>query len=186
MSVTPPSGRDAKTTAEPAKAPARRSFNEAAHKIPYAHETLREAAQADEQAADRQNREPHDVLPHMGRLALGLGALGVVYGDIGTSPLYAEQVTFGFKAARHINLIATYGVVSLIFWSLVIVVSIKYAGFIMRAHNRGDGGIMALAALCRRYQVAHATLLVTLGIFGASLFFGDGMITPAISVLSAV
>ncbi len=79
-----------------------------------------------------------------------------------------------------------YGIVSLIFWSLAIVVTIKYAGFIMRAHNRGDGGIMALAALIRRNKVVHATLLVTLGIFGASLFFGDGMITPAISVLSAV
>ena len=79
-----------------------------------------------------------------------------------------------------------YGIVSLIFWSLAIVVSIKYAGFIMRAHNRGDGGIMALAALVRRNKIAHATALVTLGIFGASLFFGDGMITPAISVLSAV
>jgi KUP system potassium uptake protein len=74
----------------------------------------------------------------------------------------------------------------LIFWALMVVVSIKYAGFIMRAHNRGDGGIMALTALLQRNKVAHGALLVTLGIFGAALFFGDGMITPAISVLGAI
>jgi KUP system potassium uptake protein len=77
-------------------------------------------------------------------------------------------------------------VVSLVFWALMIVVSVKYAGVIMRAHNRGDGGIMALTALIRRKRLAHAVVLTTLGIFGASLFLGDGMITPAISVLSAV
>ena len=79
-----------------------------------------------------------------------------------------------------------YGVASLIFWALMIVVSIKYAGFIMRAHNRGDGGIMALTALLQRNKVAHGALLVTLGIFGAALFFGDGIITPAISVLGSI
>jgi KUP system potassium uptake protein len=79
-----------------------------------------------------------------------------------------------------------YGIASLIFWALMVVVSIKYAGFIMRAHNRGDGGIMALTALLQRNKVVHGALLVTLGIFGAALFFGDGMITPAISVLGAI
>jgi KUP system potassium uptake protein len=79
-----------------------------------------------------------------------------------------------------------YGVASLIFWALMVVVSIKYAGFIMRAHNRGDGGIMALTALLQRNKVVHGAALVTLGIFGAALFFGDGMITPAISVLGAI
>ena len=74
----------------------------------------------------------------------------------------------------------------MIFWALIVVVSIKYAGFIMRAHNRGDGGIMALTALLQRNKVVHGALLVTLGIFGAALFFGDGMITPAISVLGAI
>jgi KUP system potassium uptake protein len=127
-----------------------------------------------------------DVVAHAGKAVLALGALGVVFGDIGTSPLYTEQVTFTFKAAKHISAANVYGVISLIFWSLTVVVSIKYAGFIMRAHNRGDGGIMALAALVRRNKVARAGVLVTLGIFGASLFFGDGVITPAISVLSAV
>jgi KUP system potassium uptake protein len=79
-----------------------------------------------------------------------------------------------------------YGLVSLIFWGMTVVISIKYAGVIMRVHNRGDGGIMALAALARRLRIPHTVVFVTLGIFGASLFFGDGVITPAISVLSAV
>jgi KUP system potassium uptake protein len=118
---------------------------------------------------------------------LALGALGVVYGDIGTSPLYTEQVVF----TAHGNTVRTtpagvYGVTSLVFLALVIIVSVKYAGVIMRAHNRGDGGVMALTALVQRRGVARAALLVTLGIFGASLFLGDGMITPAISVMSAV
>jgi KUP system potassium uptake protein len=118
---------------------------------------------------------------------LGLGALGVVYGDIGTSPLYTVQVIFTQHAdAAHPNVAGVYGIASLIFWALMIEVSIKYAGFIMRAHNRGDGGIMALTALIKRRNVPRAALLVTLGIFGAGLFFGDGMITPAISVISSV
>jgi KUP system potassium uptake protein len=175
--------------ADPVKAPAKRSFNEAAHKIPYPDARLGDAPEDSSPEALFVNRDhdgASDVVPHAGRVVLALGALGVVYGDIGTSPLYAEQVTFAFKAARHIALASDYGIVSLFFWSLTVVVSLKYAGFIMRAHNRGDGGIMALAALCRRHKVAHSLMLVSLGIFGASLFFGDGMITPAISVLSAV
>ena len=118
---------------------------------------------------------------------LALGALGVVYGDIGTSPLYTEQVIFTtHRAAAHATPAGVYGVVSLIFWALMIVVSIKYAGFIMRAHNRGDGGIMALASLLQRHKVAYRAALVTLGIFGAALFFGDGIITPSISVLGSL
>ena len=128
-----------------------------------------------------------DVIAEAGLGVLTLGALGVVYGDIGTSPLYTEQAVFSsYKATAHITPATSYGVASLIFWALMVVVSIKYAGFIMRAHNRGDGGIMALTALLRRSKVAHGTLLVTLGIFGAALFFGDGIITPAISVLGAI
>ena len=167
--------------------PRRRTFNEAAHKIPLS--APQRESESDEEIFDNEPAadDPRkDVVAHASRAVLALGALGVVYGDIGTSPLYAEQVTFGFKAARHVTAAGAYGIVSLIFWSLAIVVSIKYAGIIMRAHNRGDGGIMALASLVRRNKLVHATLLVTLGIFGASLFFGDGMITPAISVLSAV
>jgi KUP system potassium uptake protein len=177
----------------------KRSFNEAAHKLPYRRSTRDLGADHDEDGV----AEAHppsagdgsrhaigsgetDVIASAGRAVLALGALGVVFGDIGTSPLYTEQVTFGFKATQHVTAAGVYGVVSLIFWALAVIVSIKYAGFIMRAHNRGDGGIMALAALLQRHKVAHAALLVALGIFGASLFFGDGMITPAISVLSAV
>jgi KUP system potassium uptake protein len=127
------------------------------------------------------------VIAHAGRAVLVLGALGVVYGDIGTSPLYTEQVIFGsYHATARVTPAVAYGIVSLIFWALTIVVSIKYAGFIMRAHNRGDGGIMALCALLQRNRVVHAGALVVLGIFGAALFFGDGVITPAISVLGSL
>jgi KUP system potassium uptake protein len=170
---------------------ARRSFNEAGHKLGYwappavsGHESESEATRRRFEAlADSQR----DVIAQAGRAVLVLGALGVVYGDIGTSPLYTEQVIFSsYKATAHITPAGVYGVASLIFWALLIVVSIKYAGFIMRAHNRGDGGIMALTALLQRNRVPHGALLVTLGIFGAALFFGDGVITPAISVLGSI
>jgi len=165
----------------------RRNFNEAAHKLGYwpvrpaAQRPSTEPSDALRAAAD----DNRDVVAHAGRTVLALGALGIVYGDIGTSPLYAEQAIFKAHAAQPTSA-GVYGVVSLIFWTLMILVSIKYAGVIMRAHNRGDGGIMALTALIKRRQVTHAATLVTLGIFGAGLFFGDGMITPAISVISAV
>ncbi len=131
--------------------------------------------------------DERDVVAHASKLVLALGALGVVYGDIGTSPLYTEQVIFGQHAdAAHATATGVYGIVSLVFWAMTIIVSVKYAGFLMRAHNRGDGGGMALAALIQRRGIGRTALLVTLGIFGAGLFFGDGMITPAISVTSAV
>ncbi len=172
---------------EVSPAAVRRTFNEAAHKLGYwpvaPAKPARVAGRAQIAAAD----EDRDVVAHAGRVVLALGALGVVYGDLGTSPLYTEQVIFMQHAdAARATAAGVYGVVSLIFWSLTIVVSIKYAGFLMRAHNRGDGGGMALAALIQRKRVARTALLVTLGIFGAGLFFGDGMITPAISVTSAV
>jgi KUP system potassium uptake protein len=125
-----------------------------------------------------------------GTAALTLGALGVVFGDIGTSPLYALQTVFTHDdRAVPTSDDAIYGVVSLVFWTITLIVSVKYVTFIMRADNDGEGGIMALIALIQttpaRQRMAKA-LLVGLGIFGASLFYGDGMITPAISVLSAV
>jgi KUP system potassium uptake protein len=166
----------------------RRSFNEAAHKLGYwpvrpAPRAPQEMSEALRAAAD----EERDVVAHASRVVLALGALGIVYGDIGTSPLYTEQAIFTQHAdAAHTNAAGVYGIASLIFWALMIEVSIKYAGFIMRAHNRGDGGIMALTALIQRKKVLHYAFLTTLGIFGAGLFFGDGMITPAISVISAV
>lgn len=124
-----------------------------------------------------------------GTVALAVGALGVVFGDIGTSPLYTVQAIFTQNGHDvHVNVPEVYGVMSLVFWSITIVVSIKYVSFIMRADNDGEGGIMALTALlqARLSKSAKTALLVTLGILGASLFYGDGAITPAISVLSAV
>ena len=121
---------------------------------------------------------------------LTLGALGVVFGDIGTSPLYALQTVFTADGhAVHATSGEVFGVISLVFWSITMIVSVKYVTFIMRADNGGEGGIMALTALVEGFSVRHAKaklLLLTLGIFGASLFYGDGIITPAISVLSAV
>ncbi len=160
----------------------RRVLYEAAHKL----QTPEELPEA-EKPAPRVFETERDVVTTASRAALVLGALGVVYGDIGTSPLYTEQTIFSsYRATAHITPAGVYGVASLIFWALMIVVTIKYAGFIMRAHNRGDGGIMALAALLQRHRVASLGVLVTLGIFGAGLFFGDGIITPAISVLGAL
>jgi KUP system potassium uptake protein len=126
-----------------------------------------------------------------GIAALTLGALGVVFGDIGTSPLYALQAVFtSDHHAVHATQADVYGVISLVFWSITIVVSVKYLTFIMRADDRGQGGIMALTALLlgakRSRSAAVPVVLITLGIVGASLFYGDGAITPAISVLSAV
>ncbi|MEK7711651.1 MAG: KUP/HAK/KT family potassium transporter, partial [Pseudomonadota bacterium] len=121
--------------------------------------------------------------------ALAVAAVGVVYGDIGTSPLYTMKEAFHGAHAMDVSPANVLGVLSLIFWSLIIVVSVKYVVFIMRADNKGEGGIMALMALVQRATAGESRtrwLLMTLGIFGAALFYGDGMITPAISVLSAV
>lgn len=133
---------------------------------------------------------PHDAATHDTRLApLALAALGVVFGDIGTSPLYSMRECFSAThglAPTHDNVL---GVLSLIFWALIIIISIKYVTFVMRADNRGEGGILALLALTTRNfsgNARHRAWLIILGIFGASLFYGDGVITPAISVLSAV
>ena len=127
---------------------------------------------------------------HAGLAVLSLGALGIVFGDIGTSPLYALQTVFAAdEHAVRPTESGVYGVISLVFWAITLIVSIKYVALIMRADNEGEGGIMALIALIRekglQRRFAQVTL-VALGIFGASLFYGDGMITPAISVLSAV
>ncbi|HKB80210.1 MAG TPA: potassium transporter Kup [Thermoanaerobaculia bacterium] len=121
-------------------------------------------------------------------LTLSVGALGVVYGDIGTSPLYALRECFRPEhgvAPTHENVLGT---LSLIVWSLIIIISIKYLALVMRADNRGEGGILALMSLVgtRRSRSTAQFVLVSLGLFGAALLYGDGMITPAISVLSAV
>ena len=123
------------------------------------------------------------------RTALTLAALGVVYGDIGTSPLYAVKETFNPDHGIPLNAENVLGGMSAIFWALMIVVSVKYVILIMRADNKGEGGIMALLALASSAVKDHpqwrATIML-LGVFGASLFYGDAVLTPAISVLSAV
>src|SRR4051812_23607351 len=119
-----------------------------------------------------------------------LAALGIVFGDISTSPLYALRTVFSIdNGAVRPTEGDVYGVVSLIFWSVTLIVSVKYVGVLMRADNDGEGGVMALAALARRLyadRTTHAVILVMIGIVGVSLFYGDSVITPAISVLSAV
>jgi KUP system potassium uptake protein len=119
-------------------------------------------------------------------LGLSLGALGIVYGDIGTSPLYALRECFLGSHSVEPSRVNVLGVMSLIFWSLLIVISVKYLVFVMRADNRGEGGILALMALIRTGGSRRRGLLIAMGLFGAALLYGDGMITPAISVLSAV
>ncbi|MFM0053886.1 potassium transporter Kup [Caballeronia grimmiae] len=117
--------------------------------------------------------------------ALALGAIGVVFGDIGTSPLYTLRECL--KAAGGVSLTNVYGIVSLILWAIVVVVTLKYVAFVMRADNHGEGGILALTALASDVApVRLRRVLLTLGVFGAAMFYGDSMITPAISVISAV
>jgi len=121
------------------------------------------------------------------RAGLLLGVLGVVYGDIGTSPLYAFKASLTYFTGG-VELLEIMGVLSLIFWSLILIVTIKYVMLVMRADNKGEGGILALMALAQRVSsgARMKAALAMIGIAGACLFFGDGIITPAISVLSAV
>ncbi|WEO93186.1 potassium transporter Kup [Streptomyces sp. FXJ1.172] len=163
------------------------------------------AREEEDQMADhRQGAAPDDGVPSQSpearrasaqdaaRLALVIGALGVVFGDIGTSPIYTLQTVFNPSDPHPVPVTTqnVYGVVSLVFWSVVIIVLVTYVLLAMRADNDGEGGIMALITLVRRWTSRPAgrtaAVLAALGIFGASLFFGDSMITPAISVLSAV
>ena len=134
---------------------------------------------ADQSAGDRHNNKNF--------WALTLGSVGVVYGDIGTSPLYAFKEAI--SAAVHRGLTvgeATLGVLSLIFWALTLVVTIKYVLILLRADNRGEGGTFALMALSQSVAKRSGPLLLGLGVAGASFFYGDAVITPAISVLSAI
>ncbi|MBI4409578.1 MAG: potassium transporter Kup [Gemmatimonadetes bacterium] len=139
--------------------------------------------------AETANRHPPSAPTGRYLALLSLAALGVVYGDIGTSPLYAIRESFLAEhgvAPAPANVL---GVLSLIFWALVLVISLKYLAFIMRADNRGEGGILAITALVSpvgALRPGGRWILVSLGLFGTALLYGDGMITPAISVLSAV
>src|SRR5262245_36707309 len=121
---------------------------------------------------------------------LALLALGVVYGDIGTSPLYALREAFHGQHGIAVTQSNVLGVLSLIFWSLILIVTIKYHVVIIRADNKGEGGVLALMALVNGSRLARGLtprrLMIVLGIFGAALLYADGALTPAISVLSAV
>ncbi|UTY57093.1 potassium transporter Kup [Massilia sp. erpn] len=122
-------------------------------------------------------------------VALTLAAVGIVYGDIGTSPLYTLKTVFDPQHGLALNAPNLIGIVSLIFWGLTIIVSLKYVTLVLRADNRGEGGIMALMALALSSVSRHSrwhTVLLLVGVFGATLFYGDSVITPAISVLSAI
>ena len=145
-----------------------------------------EAAPKSQRAGEA--KDPHG---HGGsKWALMLAALGVVYGDIGTSPLYAIKECFSPESSHHVaptpeNVL---GVLSLVFWSLTMIVTVKYLTFVMRADNEGAGGILALLALVppKDGKRDGRPILLPLVLFGAALLYGDGVITPAISVLSAV
>lgn len=149
----------------------------------------------------RSSTSDHPALPHYQqaetnprgrRLAvLTLAALGVVYGDIGTSPLYTIRETFHADYGLTPNVANVLGILSLVFWSLMLVVVVKYLVFILRADNRGEGGVLAALALAlqrqhRSEQARRRTVLIVLGVFGTALLYGDGIITPAISVLGAM
>jgi KUP system potassium uptake protein len=127
--------------------------------------------------------------PTAGRTLI-LAALGVVFGDVGTSPLYAVQTIFEHNAIRPVAIdrASVYGVISVIFWSITLIVTVLYVRLLTRADNEGEGGLLSLLSLLQRQNLSARALgvLITLGILGAALFFGDSMITPAISVLSSV
>lgn len=119
---------------------------------------------------------------------MSLGALGIVYGDIGTSPLYALREAFAVADTLEVTRGTVLGVLSLMFWAMILVVSVKYLIFVMRADNEGEGGVLALTVLVLRTRLSGRakSVLIAVGLFGTALLYGDGMITPAISVLSAV
>ncbi|HEU4458001.1 MAG TPA: potassium transporter Kup [Methylibium sp.] len=140
-------------------------------------------------AADRSTAEAPSRLPRQGVAALTLGALGVVYGDIGTSPLYTMKEVFAPHTGVPLDALRIVGAVSTIFWALMLVVTLKYVVLILRADNHGEGGGLALTALAAEAVRSRPALrrgLLLLGVFGATLFYGDAVITPAISVLGAM
>jgi KUP system potassium uptake protein len=149
-------------------------------------------ARADTPAGGKESQEKaaQGKGQHTAAGGLVLAALGIVFGDIGTSPLYALQTVFSIDdGAVRPTVGDVYGVISMMFWSVTLIVSVKYIGVLMRADNDGEGGVMALTALARRLysrRTANTAPLVVIGILGVSLFYGDSLITPAISVLSAV
>src|SRR5271154_3510697 len=143
------------------------------------------AAPAPETAAANGHGDAHSTA---GFGALTLGSIGVVYGDIGTSPLYAlrEAVIAASGPGGAATPAAVLGVLSLILWALIIVVTLKYVVILLRADNHGEGGTLALMALAQRGVAGGAATIVLLGIISGALFYGDAVITPALSVLSAI
>ncbi|MDE3029661.1 MAG: KUP/HAK/KT family potassium transporter, partial [Paracoccaceae bacterium] len=139
------------------------------------------AVEADDQAAD----DEHDR-SHGGLAALTLGAVGVVYGDIGTSPIYALREALKPAALDGLERSEVMGIISVLIWVLIVIVTIKYVTVLLRADNHGEGGVLSLYTLARLAIGRRSIPLLLLGISGAALFFGDAAITPAISVLSAV
>src|SRR5690242_20326854 len=137
-------------------------------------------------SADFADRNSH-AHPKAGFWALTLGSIGIVYGDIGTSPLYGfrESVLAAVGPDQAASQAAVFGILSLIIWALLIVVTAKYVLILLRADNNGEGGTLALMALARRV-LSHGGAIVLLGIVSGALFYGDAIITPALSVLSAV
>ncbi|MFO1069204.1 MAG: potassium transporter Kup [Geminicoccaceae bacterium] len=129
----------------------------------------------------------HAAMPPAAR-SLVIGAIGIVFGDIGTSPIYAIKETFGDSGRMPLNEPTVLGVLSVMFWSLIVIVTIKYVAIVLRADNRGEGGVLALSALAQRGGGSKTRRWVIMGlaVAGLGLFYGDGLITPAISVLSAV
>ena len=134
-------------------------------------------------APDKSSTHQH---PHPGLLALTVGAIGVVFGDIGTSPLYAFREALNLSAADGVLPGEILGVLSLALWALILVVTVKYVLFLMRMDNQGEGGVLALTALARRALGMRSRIALVLGASGAALFYGDAIITPALSVLSAL
>jgi KUP system potassium uptake protein len=154
---------------------------EEAESIPSAEATAATGA-----AGHKTTETGHGDAAHQGFAALTLGAIGVVFGDIGTSPLYAMREALSHARTTDNIEISVLGVVSLVLWALTLIVTVKYVIFLMRADNKGEGGTLALMALAQRALGRRSTTIFFLGVVGASLFYGDGMITPAISVMGAI
>ena len=146
---------------------------------------MQQASTSETHAANGNGAQP---LSKRAMWALTFGSIGVVYGDIGTSPLYAFRVALLAAGGEHgiVTQAAVFGVLSLIFWALLIVVTTKYVLILLRADNNGEGGTFALMALAQSVTKRSSPVIMGLGIAGASFFYGDAVITPAISVVSAV
>src|SRR6516162_2978854 len=136
--------------------------------------------------SDQTNEASQSASTHAKMPALCLAALGVVFGDIGTSPLYTLKTVLGVTGGAHSEPASILGALSLILWTLIVVTSLKYVTFALRVDNNGEGGILALMALLRRMREQRQPVIMFIGMCGAALVYGDAAITPAISVMSAL